>query len=246
MDGPDRAAVVRRLVALEGEGRLGSEQVRKAAGALEVSERSVWRWVHQARAGEGLDRRPRVRFRVTDEIRQRVAFWRGNTAAVHRELAGTAKAGGPPAPSLSTLQRAVARDVLAGDRAGLAGGERARRAHDVFRACRILSRQTNGRTHACAGHQAAAAGSGLSRRPGSRRWCCSREPSVRPGTSTFPDTLATSPDTVRKLPSRKSWASGGCTPLLAGHQNCLKSASSVTKCDWMLVSSAPFPLFCMS
>ena len=132
MDGPDRAAVVRRLVALEGEGRLGSEQVRKAAGALEVSERSVWRWVRQARAGEGLGRRPRVRFRVTDEIRQRVAFWRGNTAAVHRELAGAAKAGGPPAPSLSTLQRAVARDVLAGDRAGLAGGERARRAHDVF------------------------------------------------------------------------------------------------------------------
>jgi hypothetical protein len=26
--GPDRAAVVRRLAALEGEGRLGSEQVR--------------------------------------------------------------------------------------------------------------------------------------------------------------------------------------------------------------------------
>jgi len=42
--------------------------------------------------------------------------------------------------------------------------------------------------------------------------------SVRPGTSTFPDTLATSPDTVRKPPSRKSWASCGCTPLLAGHQ----------------------------
>ena len=71
MDGPDRAAVVRRLVALEGEGRLGSEQVRLAAGALEVSERTVWRWVRQARAGEGLDRRPRERFQVTDEIRQR-------------------------------------------------------------------------------------------------------------------------------------------------------------------------------
>jgi putative transposase len=43
-----------------------------------------------------------------------------------------AKAGGPAAPSLSTLQRAVARDVPAGDRAGLAGRERARRAYDVF------------------------------------------------------------------------------------------------------------------
>lgn len=120
MDGPDRAAVVRRLAALEDASRLGSEQVQSAADALGVSERTVWRWVRQARAGEGLSRRPRGRFQVTDEIRQRLAFWRGNAAAVHRELAATAKAGGPPAPSLSTLQRAVVRDVLAGDRAGLA------------------------------------------------------------------------------------------------------------------------------
>ena len=132
VDGPGREAVVRRLAALEDTGRLGSQQVRLAGGALGVSERTMWRWVRQARGGEGLSRRPRGRFRVTDEIRQRLAFWRGNAAAVHRELAATAKAGGPPAPSLSTLQRAVVRDVLAGDRAGLAGGERARRAYDVF------------------------------------------------------------------------------------------------------------------
>jgi len=132
VDGFGRAAVVRRLAALEDAGRLGSEQVQLAARTLEVSERTVWRWVRQARAGEGLSRRPRERFQVTDEIRQRLAFWRGNTAAVHRVLAAAAKAGGPPAPSLSTLQRAVARDVLAGDRAGLAAGERARRAYDVF------------------------------------------------------------------------------------------------------------------
>jgi putative transposase len=90
------------------------------------------RWVRQARAGEGLDRRPRERFLVTDEIRRRVALWRGNVAAVHRELSAAAKAGGALAPGLSTLQRAVARGVLAGDRAGLGGGERARRTHDVF------------------------------------------------------------------------------------------------------------------
>lgn len=45
MDGPDRAAVVRRLVALEGEGRLGSEQVQLAAGGLKVSERTVCPWL---------------------------------------------------------------------------------------------------------------------------------------------------------------------------------------------------------
>ena len=128
----DRAASVRRLVALEETGRLGVEQVELVAGGLGVSSRTVWRWVRQARAGEGLDRRRRVRFLVTDEIRQRLAFWRGNAAAVHRELVEAARSGGPMAPSLSTLQRAVTRDLLAGDRAGLGGGERARRAFDVF------------------------------------------------------------------------------------------------------------------
>jgi putative transposase len=118
VDGLDRAAVVRRLVALDGAGRLGVEEVELAAGALGVSSRTVWRWVRQARAGEGLDCRPRGRFVVTDEVRQRLAFWRGNAAAVHRELVEAARNGGPAAPSLSTLQRAVARDVLAGDRAG--------------------------------------------------------------------------------------------------------------------------------
>jgi putative transposase len=44
-------------------------------------------------------------FEVTDEIRHRLAFWRGNAAAVHRELVEAAKTGGAAAPSLSTLQR---------------------------------------------------------------------------------------------------------------------------------------------
>jgi putative transposase len=100
-------------VALEETGRLGVEQVELAAGGLGVSSRTVWRWVRQARAGEGLGRRPRGRFLVTDEIRQRLAFWRGNAAAVHRELVEAARKGGPVAPSLSTLQRAVARDLVA-------------------------------------------------------------------------------------------------------------------------------------
>lgn len=94
---------MRRLAALAEAGRLSGEQVRPAAVALGVSERTVWRWVGQARAGEGLVRRPRGRFEVTAEVRQRLAFWRGNAAAVHRELAAAAKTGGPAAPSLSTL-----------------------------------------------------------------------------------------------------------------------------------------------
>jgi putative transposase len=122
-----------RLLELERRGELFTEQVRAAAGALGVAERTVWRWVAQARDGEGLNRRVRSdRFEVTDEVRVRLAFWRGNVAAVRRKLVEAAAAGGPAAPSRATLQRAVERDVLAGDRAGLAGGERARRTYDVF------------------------------------------------------------------------------------------------------------------
>jgi len=47
----------------------------------------------------------------------------------------TASDGGPVVvrvPSISTLRRAIARDLTAGERAGLAGGERAARKHDVF------------------------------------------------------------------------------------------------------------------
>jgi MFS transporter, DHA2 family, multidrug resistance protein len=45
---------------------------------------------------------------VTDQVRERLAFWRGSVAAVHRELAEAANGGGPAAPSRQTLQAMVA------------------------------------------------------------------------------------------------------------------------------------------
>ena len=114
-----REAAVRRLIALDAEGRLATEHVVLAAEGLAVSERTVWRWVEAARASGQLDRRHKGRFVVTDQVRERLAFWRGNVAAVHRELVEAAGSGGPPAPSRQTLQRAVERDVLRGDRVGL-------------------------------------------------------------------------------------------------------------------------------
>lgn len=69
---------------------------------------------------------------ITDEVRQRLAYWRGNVVAVHCELVDAAAAGGPAAPSLATLYRAVNRQLSPGDRAGLRKGEHAARAHDVF------------------------------------------------------------------------------------------------------------------
>jgi putative transposase len=127
-----REAAVRCLMGLDGEGRLTTGHVQLAAEGLGVSERTVWRWVEAGRARGELGQRPRGRFEVTDQVRERLAFWRGNVAAVHREIVEAAKGGGQAAPSRQTLQRAVGRDVLGGDRAGLRSGGLARRAHDVF------------------------------------------------------------------------------------------------------------------
>src|ERR1039457_7541705 len=87
-----------------------------------VSRSGLWRWIGAGRARGELGQRPRGRFEVTDQVRERLAFWRGNVAAAHRELVEAGRGGGPAAPSRPTLQRAVGRDVLRGDRAGLASG----------------------------------------------------------------------------------------------------------------------------
>ncbi|MGK5557715.1 helix-turn-helix domain-containing protein, partial [Actinomadura kijaniata] len=68
---------MRRLLALEEQGKLAARQVREAAAALEVSERTLWRWLRQAREGEGLVRRGRARFEVSDQVRALLAYWRG-------------------------------------------------------------------------------------------------------------------------------------------------------------------------
>lgn len=102
------------------------------AEGLGVSVRTVWRWVERARGTGQTAPSGRARFEVSDALRERLAFWRGNVRAVHRELVIAAGVGGPPAPSLPTLHRAIQRDVLPGDRAGLRGGELARRGYDVF------------------------------------------------------------------------------------------------------------------
>lgn len=49
----------------------------------------------------------RMQFTLDTAVRERPAFWRGNVAAVHRELVNAAAPAGPPAPSLRTLQDLV-------------------------------------------------------------------------------------------------------------------------------------------
>lgn len=107
------------------------------AQSLQVTERTVWRWLVAAEHDEAAAAEPgsrvqtRDRFTVTPEVRHLLALWKGNVAAVHRELTARQR---PPAapPSLPTLHRAIQRDLTPGERAGLAAGERAARKHDVF------------------------------------------------------------------------------------------------------------------
>lgn len=130
----DRSAAVARLMDLDSRGELTTAHVRLIASSLGVTVRAVWYWVAAARGEGRLVPRSRARASVTPQIRRLLALWGGNVSAVHRELAARAaddpEAG--PMLSLSALHRAVARELSAGERAGLRGGEAARRAHDVF------------------------------------------------------------------------------------------------------------------
>ncbi|MFG1663827.1 Mu transposase C-terminal domain-containing protein [Streptomyces sp. Y7] len=131
---------MRRLLALRVRGELTAGHVRVAADALGVSERTVWRWLAAASRDEraadepGARAQTGTRFTITPEVRALLALWKGNVRAVHRELVLRAARGSPPAgaPSLTTLHRAIRRDLTPGERAGLTGGERAARKHDVF------------------------------------------------------------------------------------------------------------------
>lgn len=134
-----RGPAVRRLLALRQDQKLTSRHVRLMAESLEVTERTVWRWLAAAERDESAAAEPgaraqsKDRFSVTPEVRRLLALWKGNVAAVHRELiARAAKGEGEPPPSIPTLHRAIQRDLTPGERAGLAGGERAARKHDVF------------------------------------------------------------------------------------------------------------------
>lgn len=148
-----RGPAVRRLLQLREDGALKSGHVRSVAAALAVSERTVWRWLAAARsdpraaAAPGARDQAATRFTVTPEVRRLLALWKGNVAAVQREIAaraavrtGLAQGAAEPdqsavvvgVPSLTTLHRAIRRDLSPGERAGLAAGERAARRHDVF------------------------------------------------------------------------------------------------------------------
>ncbi|WP_329317931.1 Mu transposase C-terminal domain-containing protein [Streptomyces sp. NBC_01715] len=120
---------VRALLQLAERGELSTAHVELSAHTLGVHVRTVWRNLARARSGELL-RRTRQRFEVDDEIRVLLAYYRGNVKRVHEELERDAEKAGCEPVSLSTLHRAIRRDLTPGDRAGLRAGLPASRSHD--------------------------------------------------------------------------------------------------------------------
>ena len=123
-----RRVLVERLVALRAQRPLSTEEVRGAAAAAEVDERTVWRWVASgayapatARATE-LNARRRELFFATG----------GNVHAVHRLLVAEADEVGESVPSLSALRRAFARELTPAEVAFARTGVEGARARNVY------------------------------------------------------------------------------------------------------------------
>ena len=120
-----RDAVLARLLEAHSEGALSAVLVREAAVAAEVSPRTVYRWLAQR------ERRPRGRpeaWALPERGFELLVRWRGNAAAVHRELL----AEGIEVPSLRTFRSAIARELGAAERSYLIAGEHGMRARMVY------------------------------------------------------------------------------------------------------------------
>ncbi|MGW2786655.1 Mu transposase C-terminal domain-containing protein [Streptomyces populi] len=128
-----RNAAVRRLLRLREKDTLTHHHVRLVAEAFAVHWRTVRRWMDNADTHGGTyTPQGRRHFSLTPAMHDALARWCGNTTAAHRELAADGLLGRPPT-SLATFHRAVNRELSAGQRAALRGGEKARRRHDVHR-----------------------------------------------------------------------------------------------------------------
>ena len=96
-----RRMIVQRLAAAHATGPLGCRVVRDAAVACGVSERTMWRWIAR---GDLLVRGSRGVL-ASERAVELLLQWRGNVAAVHRQLL----AEGETVPCRQTLGRAFER-----------------------------------------------------------------------------------------------------------------------------------------
>ncbi|MFG3111800.1 AAA family ATPase [Streptomyces tendae] len=112
--------VVRRLLAVDGEGALSVLHVRIAAELAGVSERTVWRWLAEGRRGH-VEARPRQDgFSLSDALWEVLAEAGGNVAELRRRMLRAQEEGALEewgaqcVPSLPTLHRVIKRDLGAG------------------------------------------------------------------------------------------------------------------------------------
>ena len=96
-----RCGIVERLAVAQKSAPLSRRLVREAAAACGVSERTMWRWI----AESGPPARPRLGVLPSDRAVELLLAWRGNVAAVHRQLVEE----GEEVPSVRTLARAFER-----------------------------------------------------------------------------------------------------------------------------------------
>lgn len=105
-----RPVLVARLLELEAAGALTTAHVRAGAQVGGVNVRTVWRWLDAARTEGRVERRPRARLELSDQVWEVLAQAGGNVSVLHRHL----KDAGGEVPSLASLYRVVRRDLEAG------------------------------------------------------------------------------------------------------------------------------------
>lgn len=120
-----RDAVLERLLGIREHGGLSARLVGEAAAAVGVSPRTVYRWLAE---GERRQSGRREAWVLPERGWELLVQWRGNVAAVHRELV----AEGIEVPSLRTVQAAIARELTVGERAYLTDGDPGLRRHQVY------------------------------------------------------------------------------------------------------------------
>ncbi|MDX3310613.1 hypothetical protein P1S61_16315 [Streptomyces sp. ME08-AFT2] len=102
---------MRRLLERQQAGELATRHVRAVAETVGVSERTVWRWLEQAKTTGQVEAPVRRGYAVSDEVWALLGEVGENVAELRRRLAA---AGGASVPSASTLHRVIRRDRRAG------------------------------------------------------------------------------------------------------------------------------------
>ncbi|WP_241968315.1 hypothetical protein [Streptomyces sp. ICBB 8177] len=101
--------LVARLLELDATGAL-TTHARAGAQVGGVNVRTVWRWLEAARTEGRIQRRPRARLELSDQMWEVLAQAGGNVAALHRHM----REAEGEVLSLASLHRVVRRDLQAG------------------------------------------------------------------------------------------------------------------------------------